>query len=295
MGCGVGLFVGFIGLQSSGVIVSNEATILTLGDLKQPQPMLAAIGFVLITALSVRRVPGAIMLGILIITIVGLLTGLVQYQGLVSAPPSLGPTFMQLDIVGALDVAMISVIIAFLFVNLFDTAGTLMGVASRAGLMDGKGNIQNIDRALKADSSSSVIGTFFGCAPVTSYVESVAGVASGGRTGLTAVTVGALFLLAVFFAPLAGMVPAFATAGALVFVALLMMSGMRDLDWDDPTELLPALLTIVMIPLSFSIANGIAIGFITYVGVKLLVGRQAEISSGAWFLAGIFLAKFTFM
>jgi AGZA family xanthine/uracil permease-like MFS transporter len=295
MGCGVGLFVGFIGLQSSGVIVSNEATILTLGDLKQPQPMLAAIGFVLITALSVRRVPGAIMLGILIITIVGLLTGLVQYQGLVSAPPSLGPTFMQLDIVGALDVAMISVIIAFLFVNLFDTAGTLMGVASRAGLMDEKGNIQNIDRALKADSSSSVIGTFFGCAPVTSYVESVAGVASGGRTGLTAVTVGALFLLAVFFAPLAGMVPAFATAGALVFVALLMMSGMRDLDWDDPTELLPALLTIVMIPLTFSIANGIAIGFITYVGVKLLVGRQAEISSGAWFLAGIFLAKFTFM
>jgi AGZA family xanthine/uracil permease-like MFS transporter len=130
---------------------------------------------------------------------------------------------------------------------------------------------------------------------VTSYVESVAGVASGGRTGLTAVTVGALFLLAVFFAPLAGMVPAFATAGALVYVALLMMSGMRDLDWDDPTELLPALLTIVMIPLTFSIANGIAIGFITYVGVKLLVGRQAEISSGAWFLAGIFLAKFTFM
>ena len=295
MGCGVGLFIGFIGLQSSGVIVPNEATFLTLGDLRQTQPMLAAIGFLLIAGLSVRRVPGAIMLGILTITALGLITGEVEYQGLVSAPPSIGPTFLQLDIVGALDVAMISVIIAFLFVNLFDTAGTLMGVASRAGLMDERGDIQNIDRALKADSSSSVVGAFFGCAPVTSYVESVAGVASGGRTGLTAVTVGILFLLAVFFAPLAGMVPASATAGALVYVALLMMSGMRDLDWDDPTELLPALLTIVMIPLTFSIANGIAIGFITYVGVKLLVGRWAEISSGAWFLAAIFLAKFTFM
>ena len=190
---------------------------------------------------------------------------------------------------------MVGVIIAFLFVNLFDTAGTLLGVASRAGLVDEKGNIQNMDRALKADSSSSMAGAFLGCAPVTSYVESAAGVAAGGRTGLTAVTVGALFLLAIFFSPLAGMVPAFATSGALVYVALLMMSGMRQLDWDDMTELVPALLIIIMIPLSFSIANGIAVGFISYVAIKVLVGRVGEVSSGAWFLAAIFMAKFTFM
>jgi AGZA family xanthine/uracil permease-like MFS transporter len=200
-----------------------------------------------------------------------------------------------LDIAGAFDVAMISVIIAILFVNLFDTTGTLMGVATRAKLVDEQGNIQNLDKALKADSSSSIVGAFLGCAPVTSYVESTAGVAAGGRTGLTAVTVGLLFLLAIFFSPLAGMVPAFATSGALVYVALLMMSGMRELDWDDATELVPALLTIIMIPLAFSIANGIAMGFISYVAIKVITGRAVEVSMGAWFLAIIFIAKFTFM
>ena len=295
MGCGVGLFIGMVGLQSAGIVVSNPATILALGDFSQPEPMLGALGFVLIAALSVRRVTGAIMLGVLLLTGIGLATGLVEYQGLVSAPPSLAPTFMELDIAGALDVAMISVIIAILFVNLFDTAGTLMGVAGRAGLIDQHGHIENMDRALKADSSSSVVGALMGCSPVTSYVESAAGVEAGGRTGLTAVTVGGLFLLATFFAPLAGMVPAYATAGALLYVALLMLSGMRSLDWDDGTELIPALLTIIMIPLSFSIADGIAVGFITYVGVKTLTGRAAEVSFGAWFLAAIFLARFSFL
>ena len=295
MGCGVGLFIGMVGLQSAGIVVSNPATILALGDFSQPEPMLGALGFVLIAALSVRRVTGTIMLGVLLLTGIGLATGLVEYQGLVSAPPSLAPTFMELDIAGALDVAMISVIIAILFVNLFDTAGTLMGVAGRAGLIDQHGHIENMDRALKADSSSSVVGALMGCSPVTSYVESAAGVEAGGRTGLTAVTVGGLFLLATFFAPLAGMVPAYATAGALLYVALLMLSGMRSLDWDDGTELIPALLTIIMIPLSFSIAEGIAVGFITYVGVKTLTGRAAEVSFGAWFLAAIFLARFSFL
>ena len=295
MGCGVGLFVGFIGLKSGGIIEANAATYLTLGDLTQPQPMLACLGFLLIAILSVRQVPGAIMLGVLVITAIGLVSGQVEYHGLVSAPPSLGPTLMQLDIVGALDVAMISVVIAFLFVNLFDTAGTLLGVASRANLIDDEGKIQNLDRALKADSSSSIAGAFLGCAPVTSYVESAAGVASGGRTGLTAVTVGVLFLLALFFSPLAGMVPAFATAGALIYVAMLMLSGIHDLSYDDPTETIPALLTIVMIPLTFSIANGIAVGFITYVALKFCSGKSDQISFGAWFLAAIFLAKFVFL
>ena len=294
MGAGVGMFIGFIGLKSGGLITDNPATLLSLGDLAQPEPMLAALGFIILAGLSVRQVPGAIMAGVLIITVLGLLTGLVEYQGLVSAPPSIAPTFMQLDIAGAFEVGMISVIIAILFVNLFDTAGTLLGVASRAGLVNEKGEIENMDKALQADSSSSVAGALFGCAPVTSYVESAAGVAAGGRTGLTAVTVGVLFLLAMFFAPLAGMVPAFATAGALIYVALLMMSGMQALNYDDATELVPALLTIIMIPLSFSIANGIAVGFISYVAIKIIAGRIADVSFGAWFLAAIFIAKFAF-
>jgi len=295
MGAGVGLFVGFIGLKIGGIVVASEATYLTLGDLTQAEPCLAALGFLLIAILSIRQIHGALIIGILAITLVALAIGLVEFNGVVSAPPSMAPTFLQLDIVGALDVAMISVVIAFLFVNLFDTAGTLLGVASRAGLVDEQGNIQNMDRALKADSASSVFGALLGCAPVTSYVESAAGVAAGGRTGLTAVTVGTLFVCAIFFAPLAGMVPAYATAGALIYVAMLMMTGMQSLEWNDMSEVVPALITIVMIPLSFSIANGIAVGFISYVAIKLCVGRHADITPGAWFLALIFVAKFAFM
>ena len=295
MGAGVGLFVGFIGLKSGGVIVASDATFLTLGDLTRPEPFLACIGFLLIAVLSIRQVHGGIIIGILTVTVLALLQGLVAFDGLVSAPPSLSPILFKLDIAGALDVAMTSVIIAFLFVNLFDTAGTLLGVASRAGLVDKDGNIENMDRALKADSTSSVLGAFLGCAPVTSYVESASGVAAGGRTGLTAVTVGGLFLLAIFFAPLAGMVPAYATAGALVYVAMLMLTGVQGLEWSDMSEVVPALITIVMIPLSFSIANGIAVGFISYVVIKLCIGRVSEITPGAWFLAIIFLAKFAFM
>jgi len=295
MGAGVGLFVGFIGLKSGGVIVASDATFLTLGDLTQPEPFLACLGFLLIAVLSIRQVHGAIIIGILTVTVLALVQDLVAFDGLVSAPPSLEPILFKLDIAGALDVAMTSVVIAFLFVNLFDTAGTLLGVASRAGLVDEKGNIENMDRALKADSTSSVLGAFLGCAPVTSYVESASGVAAGGRTGLTAVTVGALFLLAIFFAPLAGMVPAYATAGALVYVAMLMLTGVQGLEWSDMSEVVPALITIVMIPLSFSIANGIAVGFISYVAIKVCIGRVKEVTPGAWFLAVIFLAKFAFM
>lgn len=295
MGVGVGLFIGIIGLMNGGIISDHPATLLTLGDLSAPQPLMACLGFLIIMGLAVRNIPGAIILGILSITLIALVTGHAEYQGLVSAPPSIAPTIAQLDIRGALEITMISVILAILFVNLFDTAGTLMGVASRAGLMDSEGNIKDIDRALKADSTSSVAGAFFGCSPVTSYVESAAGVSAGGRTGLTACTVGLLFLIAIFFAPLAGMVPAFATAGALIYVALVMMGGMRDLDWNSPTNLLPALIMILMIPLSFSIAHGIAVGFISYVVLKVSAGKTEEINVGVWFLAVVFTAKFAFL
>ena len=295
MGVGVGLFIGIIGLMNGGIISDHPATLLTLGDLSAPQPLMACLGFLIIMGLAVRNIPGAIILGILSITLIASVTGYAEYQGIVSAPPSIAPTIAQLDIRGALEITMISVILAILFVNLFDTAGTLMGVASRAGLIDTEGNIKDIDRALKADSTSSVAGAFFGCSPVTSYVESAAGVSAGGRTGLTACTVGLLFVIAIFFAPLAGMVPAFATAGALIYVALVMMGGMRDLDWNSPTNLLPALIMILMIPLSFSIAHGIAVGFISYVVLKVSAGKIAEVNVGVWFLAVIFTAKFAFL
>jgi len=295
MGSGVGLFVGFIGLKSGGLIIANDSNFLSLGDFSKTETVLAGLGFLLISVLSIRKVPGAIIVGVMVVTIAAMLFGLVQFQGLVSMPPDLAPTFMKLDIMGALDLTMVSIVISFLFVNLFDTAGTLLGVANRANLIDENGDVKNLDRALKADSTSSVVGAFFGCAPVTSYVESSAGVEAGGRTGLTAVVVGLLFLLAIFFSPLAAIVPAYATSGALIYVAILMLGGMEKLDWSDTTELVPSLIMVVMIPLTFSIANGIALGFISYVVIKAFVGEIKSVSSGAWFLFAIFVAKFIFL
>ena len=295
MGAGVGLFIGFIGLKSGGIIVSNGATFVSMGDLTNPETLLAALGFLLIAALSVRNVPGAIIIGVLSVTLIALSLGLVEYKGVLAYPPDVSRTFLQLDIVGALDIAMVSVIASFLFVNLFDTAGTLLGVASRANLLDTAGEVKNLDKALKADSSSSIFGAFFGCAPVTSYVESSAGVEAGGRTGFTAVVVGVFFVVAIFFSPLASMVPAYATSGALIYVAILMLGGMEKLDWADASELLPALIIIVMIPLTFSIANGIALGFLSYIILKLASGQAKSISTGAWFLSVIFITKLAYL
>ena len=295
MGSGVGLFIGFIGLKSGGIIVSNGATFVSMGDLTNPETLLAALGFLLIAALSVRNVPGAIIIGVLSVTLIALSLGLVEYKGVLAYPPDVSSTFLQLDIVGALDIAMVSVIASFLFVNLFDTAGTLLGVASRANLLDTAGDVKNLDKALKADSSSSIFGAFFGCAPVTSYVESSAGVEAGGRTGFTAVVVGVFFVVAIFFSPLASMVPAYATSGALIYVAILMLGGMEKLDWVDASELLPALIIIVMIPLTFSIANGIALGFLSYIILKLASGQAKSISTGAWFLSVIFITKLAYL
>ena len=292
MGAGIGLFVGMIGLKNGGIIIDHPATLLSLGNFQTTETLLAGLGFLAITGLATRQFPGAILIGIFLVTGVGLSIGAVQYQGIVSMPPSVAPVLGQLDIAAAFDVAMISAIASILFVNLFDTAGTLVGVATQAGLVNEKGDIKHLDRALHADSTSSVAGALVGCAPVTSYVESAAGVAAGGRTGLTACAVGVLFLAMIFFAPLASMIPPFATAGALIYVALLMMSGMQHLSWSDPTELLPALLTIIMVPLSFSIANGIAAGFLSYVILKVIAGRSTDVTAAAWVMALIFTARF---
>ena len=292
MGAGVGLFIGFIGLKTGGIIVQNEATFLSLGSFKDIETLLAAIGFLLILILSIRKVVGAIIIGVLTITALALILGVVDYNGIISNPPDISPILMKLDIVGAMDVAMITIIISFLFVNLFDTSGTLLGVASRANLIQDSGAVINLDKALKADSTASVAGSFFGCSPVTSYVESSAGVEAGGRTGLTAVVVGLFFIVSIFFSPLASMIPSYATAGALIYVAILMLGGMENLEWSDRTELLPALIMIIMIPLTFSITNGIALGFISYVLLKFFTNKKSDLTFGAWFLFAIFMMKF---
>ena len=295
LGAGVGLFIGFIGLQAGGIVVANPATYLSVGDMRAPETLLAVFGFLLITVLSVKNVPGSIILGILGVTVLALVLGLVEFSGFVSSPPSIAPVFLELNFSDVLNLSSTIVVLTFLFVNLFDTAGTLLAVATRAKLVGDDGQIKNLDRALKADSSASVVGVFFGCAPVTSYVESSSGIAAGGRTGLTAVVVGLLFCGAIFFSPIASIVPAYATAGALIYVAILMVSGMESLEWTDPTELLPALITIVLIPLTFSIADGIAFGFTSYVVLKLFTGQREQISWGAWFLAILFISKFAFI
>ena len=295
IGSGVGLFIGFIGLKSGGIIVNNDVTYLSLGDFSKYQTILAALGFLIISVLAVRKINGAIIMGVLMVTLIALLIGLVEYNGLLAYPPNIYPTFMKLDILGALDIAMISVIMSFLFVNLFDTTGTLLGVASRANLIDHNGNAKNLNKALAVDSSSSIFGTFFGCSPVTSYIESSAGVESGGKTGMVSVVVGLFFILAIFLSPLAAMVPPYATSGALIYVAVLMLSSMERLNWKSSIDILPALIIIVMIPFTFSIADGIALGFLTYVVLKVGSGNIREISSGAWFLTLIFLSKFIFL
>jgi len=288
---GIGLFLALIALKSAGIVVDHPATLVSMGDLTQPGSLLAAAGFAIIVALAYRKVTGAVMIGILLITAISLLTGLTQANGVVSAPPSLTPTLMQLDIKGALEVGMLSIIFAFLFVDLFDTSGTLIGVAQRANLVDSDGKMPRLGRALMADSTATMAGAALGTSTTTSYIESAAGTAAGGRTGLTACVVALLFLLSLFFSPLAGAVPAFATAPALLFVAVLMTGGLVQVDWDDLTEAAPVVITAIMMPLTFSIANGIAIGFIAWTAIKLLAGRWQDLNPSLCILAGLFIIK----
>ncbi len=289
---GIGLFLGIIALKNAGVIVEHPATLVTLGNVKSPQVLLAAAGFIAMVALDARKVPGAIIIAILVTTAVGVLAGVSPAGGILSLPPSLAPTFFKLDLVGALEIGLIGIVFALLFVDLFDTAGTLVGVAHRAGLLTPDGKLPRLKRALLADSSATMIGALLGTSNTTSYIESAAGVKVGGRTGLTAVTVAVLFLLALFLAPLAGTVPAYATAPALLFVACLMARGLTELDWDDVTEYAPGVVTALAMPLTFSIAYGIAFGFITYAGAKILSGRWGEMSVAVPILAALFIIKF---
>ncbi|HLU02768.1 MAG TPA: NCS2 family permease [Advenella sp.] len=289
---GIGLFLALIALKSSGIVVGNQATLVAQGDLKSPTVLLAILGFFIIVCLDSLRIKGAILIGILAVTVLSALLGYsAPITSIVSAPPSIAPTFMQLDIAGVLNQGFLHIILVFVLVEIFDATGTLIGVARRANLLpEGKPN--RLGRALFADSTAILAGSALGTSSTTAFVESAAGVQAGGRTGMTALVVGILFLLCLFFAPLAGVVPSYATAPALLYVAGLMVRELVEVEWNDITNAIPAALTAIIMPFTYSIAEGIAFGFISYVIIKTCTGRLREIHIATLIIALLFVLRF---
>ncbi|GGE75824.1 permease [Massilia psychrophila] len=291
---GLGLFLALIALRSAGLVVASPATLVTAGDLHQPPALMAIAGFLLIVTLDRLKVKGAILVGIVAVTVLSFFFGGNKFVGLVSLPPSIAPTLLQLDVPGALSMGVLNVVLVFFLVELFDATGTLMGVAKRAGLLV-EGKMKRLNRALLADSVAIVAGSALGTSSTTAYIESAAGVQAGGRTGLCALVVALLFLACLFIAPLAGVVPAYATAPALLFVACLMLKELGEIDWLDTTESVPAAITALVIPFTYSIAQGIAFGFITYAVLKLTTGRVREVKPVVWIIAAVFVLRFAYL
>lgn len=288
---GVGMFLAIIALKNAGVITSHPVTYLTLGNIHNPTTLLAIFGFFLIVALEYRRVPGSIILGILIVTALSIALGLSKFEGIVAPVPSMAPTFMKMDLHGAMNIGLLGVVFVFFFVDLFDTTGTLIGVSHRAGLLDQDGKLPRLKRALLADSIAITVGAMMGTSSTTAYIESAAGTAVGGRTGLTATVVSLLFLASLLFSPLAKTVPAYATAPALCYVAVLMARGLAEIAWHDLTEAAPAVMTALAMPFTYSIADGIAFGFISYAVVKILAGRFSDLKPAVVVIAALWIFK----
>ncbi|HBT48850.1 MAG: Xanthine/uracil/vitamin C permease [Caldanaerobacter subterraneus] len=303
---GIGLFIAFIGLKNAGIIVANQATYIGFGDLTNPGTLLAIAGLFITAILMSRNIKGSILLGILITTVLGLFTGIVKLPSdfsVIKMPPSLAPTFLKLDIKGLLGIgenigfislvtSVLYVVLSFAFVDLFDTIGTFIGTGSKAGMLDENGKMPNMKKGLMADAIATTIGSLLGTSTVTTYVESAAGIAEGGRTGLTAFVTGILFLAALFFSPIALLVPTEATAPALIIVGVLMMGSIKKINFEDFTEAMPAFLTIIAMPFTFSIANGIAAGLIAYPIVKIASKKAKEIHPMVYFLAILFILRF---
>jgi AGZA family xanthine/uracil permease-like MFS transporter len=289
---GIGLFLALIALKNAGVVVGDKATLVTHGQLTSFPVVVAALGFALIVALEYRRIMGGVIIGILAVTVVAIVTGQQKLEGVFATPPSIAPVFLQMDLVGAFKVGLVTVVFAFLFVDLFDNTGTLIALAHRGGFMRPDGTVPRLHRALMSDSAAAMIGAALGTSTTTSYIESASGINSGGRTGLTAATVAVLFLLALFVAPLAQSIPAYATAPALLYVACLMTRSLTEVAWDDLTEAAPAVITALAMPFTFSIAEGIAFGFISYAAIKLVTGRFRELHPAVGILAVLFVIKY---
>ncbi len=298
--CGIGLFIAFIGLKNAGIVVANPATFVTIGDLSQPAPLLALIGILLTIVLVIKKVTGAILISVLVLTLIGAFIPvgdgyLTQHtDSFIGMPDSISTTFMAMDIMYPIEhlAQTWDLIFALLFVNMFDTIGTLIGVSRRANLLDKEGKLPKLGPAMNADAAASVIGAAIGTSPVTAYVESAAGVSAGGRTGLTSVVVALCFLLALFFTPLMKVIPLMATTPALIMVGILMMDSFRQLDFDDVTALATASIALLAMPLTFSISEGIALGFITYVGIMLGTGRYKQVTAITYVMAGVFVLRY---
>lgn len=292
---GIGLFIAFIGFRNSGIVVNSEATAVTLGNLREPRTALALVGLLLMGSLMARGVRAAILIGIVATTVIGALTGVIQWSPQPYAAADLTGTLFQLDIRGALKVGLLEIVFVFLFVDLFDNIGTLVAVGKRAGLFNSAGRIPRVQRILTCDATATVVGSLAGTSTVVSYIESAAGVVAGGRTGVPAVVCGVLFLVALFVAPVAGAIPMAATAPALIIVGALMLSHAAEIEWHDPAHSIPAFLTLTTIPLTFSIANGLAFGFTSFTLVKLLSGRGREVNWLVWVLTLLFMARFFYL
>lgn len=275
-------------------MAADPATLVTLGDLAKPEAWLATAGFLIIAGLAVRKIPGAIIFGVLAVTVAAVALGLEPWHGLAAPPPSLAPTFLKMDIAGVFQVGLVTIVLTLLLVTILDTAGTLIGVARQAGFLDQEGRLPRARQAFLADSGGAMLGAALGTSTATAYIESAAGVEEGGRTGLTAVFVAGFFLLALFLAPLAQTVPLYATAPALLFVAFLMAASLGALRFDDATDYIPALIIVLMMPLSYSIATSIGLGFIAYVAVKAMAGRLKEVNAAVAIIAAAFLLKLIF-
>ncbi|EEK6089800.1 adenine permease AdeP [Salmonella enterica subsp. enterica serovar Infantis] len=292
---GIGLFIGMMGLKNAGVIVANPETLVSIGNLTSHSVLLGVLGFFIIAILASRNIHAAVLVSIIVTTLLGWMMGDVHYNGIVSAPPSVTSVVGHVDLAGSFNLGLAGVIFSFMLVNLFDSSGTLIGVTDKAGLADEKGKFPRMKQALFVDSISSVTGAFVGTSSVTAYIESSSGVSVGGRTGLTAVVVGILFLLVIFLLPLAGMVPPYAAAGALIYVGVLMTSSLARVNWQDLTESVPAFITAVMMPFSFSITEGIALGFISYCVMKIGTGRLRDLSPCVVIVALLFVLKIVFI
>ena len=292
IGAGIGLFIAFIGLKSAGVVVADGATLVALGDVTSGSALLAFIGLVITGFMYSRNVPGAILLGIIITMVIGIPLGVTEFKGIVSAPESIAPIFCQFEFDKIFSADMLVVVFTFFFIDMFDTVGTLVGVCTKAKMLDENGNIHRVKQAFMADSIATTFGAMLGTSTTTTYVESAAGVAQGGRSGLTALVVGCCFVIAMFFSPLFLSIPSAATAPALIIVGLLMAEQIKNVDFDDFSESIPAFVCMIMMPLTYSISNGILIGMITYVLMNMICGKFKKLSPAMYILAALFILKY---
>lgn len=303
--CGIGILIAFVGLKDAGLIVAHPATFVTLGNILSPPTALAFLGLIITGVLLIKNIKGSLLWGILITAVAGVLLGIVKYEGLVSLPPSMMPTFLKMDILGAMKLGLVSIIFIFLFMDLFDSVGTLAGLAELAGFTHA-GKLPKAGKALFTDAVGTCVGAACGTPVVTSYIESAAGISSGGRSGLAAIVTGLLFLTAIFFSPLIKMIGGGyevskgvllypVTAPALIIVGCMMLHSITKIDWKDYSESLPAFLVIILMPLTFSIATGIAVGFISYSALKMLTGHGRQVHWLVYLLAALFILRFVYL